>query len=238
MTIELRQDLNIDCLREAQRERQVLSVKSFLEPSSADTLSQLLSDHLEWSVSAVDEARVPISISAAEFASNSEARSAFLMRADAGDPNRFRYLYGSYHLMRFHQEGRDVGCLDSLVSFLTSHAFEDAVSRIFELDVSNADAHLASYGPGHFLNRHTDAVAPLNGRRRAVAFVLNFTQHWRSDWGGLTTFWPHPGEPGQTYTPEFNSALLFRVPIDHSVGIVARSAPHRLSVAGWLHEGA
>lgn len=235
MFLAHRSDLEISSLRAAAREHRVLAVKSFFELDSAEVACQLLDGRVPWTIGGVDASRAPISVPSAAYEANQGVRNAFLSRAHGGSPTRFRYLYRSYHLMRFHREGKAAGHLGPIVRFLTSRVFERTVSEIFEIDVADVDAHLASYDPGHFLNRHSDAVDPRDGKRRAVAFVINLSPEWHSDWGGLTTFWPRPDEPGETYTPEFNSALLFRVPVDHSVGIVAQSAPSRLSIAGWLH---
>ena len=91
------------------------------------------------------------------------------------------------------------------------------------------------FDPGHFLTCHDDSV---EGKNRLFAYVLNLSQVWRPDWGGSLQFFNSEGNVEEAYTPAFNTLNMFRVPADHSVGIVAPFAgASRYSITGWLRSG-
>lgn len=97
-------------------------------------------------------------------------------------------------------------------------------------------AQLTAFGPGDFLTRHRDDVT---SERRKIAFVLNLTEGWHPDWGGLLQFFHDSGETRDSWSPLFNSLCLFDVKHVHSVTCVAPFAPRaRLAISGWFHDHA
>ena len=97
--------------------------------------------------------------------------------------------------------------------------------------ISFVDAQMTRYLPGHFLNRHSDAHERSG---RLYAYVLNLSPLWRAEWGGLLQFFDGEGEVDQTYTPQFGSLSVFRVPQMHAVSSLAAFAPvPRYAVTGW-----
>ncbi len=100
-------------------------------------------------------------------------------------------------------------------------------------NVQRMDVIAARYLSGHFLTLHDDIV---EAEGREVAYVLNLTRAWRPEWGGLL----HIADAGQhdvvqTFTPEFNSMVLFRPPLWHFVSQVASYAQHpRYTLTGWM----
>lgn len=99
-------------------------------------------------------------------------------------------------------------------------------------DIAFADAQATAYSPGDFLTGHDDDV---EGKGRVAAYVLNLTPQWRTEWGGLLLFPDATGARAEAFIPGFNRLSLLRVPQQHSVSEVTRSAANRrYAITGWL----
>jgi Rps23 Pro-64 3,4-dihydroxylase Tpa1-like proline 4-hydroxylase len=99
-------------------------------------------------------------------------------------------------------------------------------------DIKLASAQATRFSHGHFLTRHQD-VHELEQRR--LAYVLNFSENWHPDWGGLLQFYEKNGTPRDAWSPLFNSMAIFDVRHIHSVTYVAPlAAKPRLSITGWF----
>lgn len=215
----------------------MVQVRDFLAADSADTAVDLLRRHDEWYLSSVDATRTPFSLPEVAVEGDPAVKARFIERAYQGADQGFRYLYASYPLMKRFWEGEDSEVpVAALAQFVAGNPFLKFVEDVTGVAAGQPDGHLAKYGRGHFLNTHTDQRAPLNGRTRAIAFVLNLTRNWHADWGGVTTFWSEGIDSSRSYVPAFNSMLVFRVPVLHSVSMIVPFATEsRLSLAGWLH---
>lgn len=123
--------------------------------------------------------------------------------------------------------------LQAVVDFLNS---ESTLAKIKEItgihDIQSASAQATRYVPGNFLTRHNDLH---EGEKRRVAYVLNLTQEWHPDWGGLLQFYQANGTPRDAWAPQFNSLSLFDVTHVHAVTFVAPyAAKPRLAITGWF----
>jgi SM-20-related protein len=124
-----------------------------------------------------------------------------------------------------------------ILNLLNGAEMLTAVRRIIGDDsVAFADAQATRFEPGHFLTAHDDAV---EGKNRCAAYVLNLTPSWLPDWGGALQFFGRDGNVEAGWLPRFNVLNIFRVPSNHSVGIVApfAGAP-RYAITGWFRRGA
>lgn len=93
------------------------------------------------------------------------------------------------------------------------------------------DAQVTRYRPGQFLTSHDDDVS---GKGRVLAFVLNLTERWSPDWGGLLLFHGEHGTIDGGFSPVFNALNVFSIPRQHAVSLVAPFAEGcRYSVTGW-----
>lgn len=103
-------------------------------------------------------------------------------------------------------------------------------------DIQWADAQATLYTSGNFLKSHTDQD---DSGQRVAAYVLNFTRNWERDWGGYLQFFDAAHDIERAYRPIFNALNIFRVPQDHSVGMVSSFCTgQRYSVTGWLRSDA
>ena len=137
-------------------------------------------------------------------------------------------------------------CVDarSFPSGLNAAAMVDrgAGRRSLYVAVQLLSASASAHDPSSFSGqprvgaRHDDDVA---GKNRRCAYVLSFCPGWRPDWGGALQFFGPDGNVEGAFTPAHNALSLFRVPMDHSVGVVAPYAgSDRYSITGWLRSGA
>ena len=99
--------------------------------------------------------------------------------------------------------------------------------------VQRMDVIAARYLSGHFLTLHDDVV---EAEGREVAYVLNLTRGWRPEWGGLLHIVNDTQQHVvRTFTPEFNTMVLFRPPLWHFVSQVASyAAGPRYTLTGWM----
>lgn len=145
----------------------------------------------------------------------------------------FQYVFNNYPIHDSYVAGERTHPLMRFYEFLNSAPFLNFVREATGYsDIAFADAQATLYRPGHFLTAHDDEVI---GKNRRVAYVLNFTEQWRADWGGILQFIDDDGHIAEGYTPAFNSLNLLRVPQKHCVSYVAPSAADgRYSITGWL----
>lgn len=91
---------------------------------------------------------------------------------------------------------------------------------------------ISIYAPGDFLSMHTDGA-------RGVAFILNLSQNWIPEYGGLLHVKNKDGT-FTAYVPEYNSLVLMDVANDaspHFVSEVSKYAPsYRMAIGGWFNE--
>ncbi len=126
-----------------------------------------------------------------------------------------------------------VQTLDELTQWLNSEAVLSWVRKLsgYE-DIVAASAQATRYVPGQFLTRHKDVH---HSEQRRVAYVLNFTESWHPDWGGLLQFYESNGTPRDSWAPGFNALSLFDVEHVHGVTYITPFALNpRLSVTGWF----
>ena len=123
--------------------------------------------------------------------------------------------------------------IEAVYDWLNSETGLDFLRRLTgDVDCNYVDAQATRYRPNDFLGRHHDD-AP--GKNRLYAYVLNFTPHWRADWGGVLLFLGDDGQVTQGYAPTFNALNIFKVPQEHCVSSVVGHAPvPRLSITGWI----
>lgn len=95
------------------------------------------------------------------------------------------------------------------------------------------ESFVSAYSSGDFLSLHTD-------ENRGVAFIINLTQGWKPEYGGMLNVLEDDGN-FKTIFPEFNSLVLLPLKnngIPHFVSEVTDKAPFsRIAITGWFNEG-
>jgi len=169
---------------------------------------------------------------------NPDQREQMTALIHAGAQKGFQYCFDSYRLSDLVDEGRLMaGPLFEFYRELNSAPVLESLRGLAQdPDIAFCDAQVTRYRPGHFLTQHDDEVA---GKHRSLAFVLNLTPQWRTDWGGVLLFHGPEGRVEGGYAPRFNALNLFKVPQAHSVSLVAPfAAQSRLSITGWVRRRA
>ena len=121
----------------------------------------------------------------------------------------------------------DTIALAPLSDLIKSQAFADFCGRLTGLsglDLTQLQA--VCYRPGDFFTQHTDSQARL-------CFEWNFTENWRSDWGGQVLFHSPSGDIEGGIMPRFNDLALYSGDQPRSIASVAPyAAGPRFSVTG------
>lgn len=98
--------------------------------------------------------------------------------------------------------------------------------------VRGLTASFTRYDPGQFLLPHDDTDS-IDDRR--AAYVLNLSEDWWPDWGGLLQFIDDKRNVVETFSPHLGSIAVFKVPQLHAVSYVSPFALRsRFAITGWL----
>ncbi len=232
--IALSPDLDRGALKRAWATHGRVHIPDVLTPESAERVARALETHAAWSLSANAAGEV-FEMPLERLAELDPFERARIATATAdGSSERMQYLYETWRVSFFVDRGqREGNAIEALYDFLNAEPFLDFVRDLTGEDrAAFSDAQATRYRAGHFLTAHDDTSA---GRHRLCAYVLNFTRHWRPDWGGLLQFYDADGNVEAGFTPAFNALNLFTVPKRHAVSYVAPYAQgERLSVTGWV----
>ncbi len=222
---------------EQYRQAGRVQVANFLHSDSAQALRDAVVAQTDWNL--VFRLRGQhMDTNAATFeASTPAAQQQLMSEIHQGATTDFQYCFKNIPLYDLALRGElSQPFLAATMALLSSEAFLNFARELCRAPhIAFADGQITAYEPGHFLTRHDDNVA---GKSRIAAYVLNLSQDWLADWGGALQFLRDDGTIADAWRPIFNSLSVFRVPVDHSVGVVAPFAgDSRFAVTGWLREG-
>lgn len=126
--------------------------------------------------------------------------------------------------------------IEEFITLLASEEFLNILRTITGKKLAaKVDAFGAVYPPTGYLLPHDDQL-----EGRSIAYVYNLSQGFKKRDGGqleLFSTKDHlPQEIAKSYTPQWNSLVIFEVSPDsfHQVAEVNTNNP-RLSIAGWFH---
>jgi SM-20-related protein len=163
-----------------------------------------------------------------------DKEKAFLANVHETARDGFQFLFDSRIVSDDSKERAARGqLLDRVIEALNFPSSLDTFRAITGApDIRLVSGQATRYLPGHFLTSHDDGI---DGEDRVAAYVINLTQGWRTDWGGLLQFLTAGGDIQLALKPGFNTIHLFRVPQMHSVSYVAPfAAVPRYAITGWL----
>ena len=208
-----------------------VQIRDLLTDFSARTLSHKLQNETRWTVTFNDgEKKCEVE----QYDGNLRRQLTFA----AWDRARtnFQYIY-ERHALSWDREAypdRD-HYYSGFVEFLNTPEFLNLMREITGIpEITSTDGQATLYRPGDFLTVHNDDAKLA---KRLVAYVLNMTPVWRSDWGGALQFIDDRGNIAEGYVPAFNVLNIFRVPARHAVTAVTPFGGLRYSITGWLHPG-
>lgn len=212
----------------------LVRVAEFFEPSVAEALHHHLDTQITWS-RAVSQAGKVWDLAPSLLAALDDTRRAELLdTVHASARDGFQFLFDSLIVSddAAARAARDL-LVDRVVDAFNHPASLETFRAITgEPAIRLVNGQATRYLPGHFLTSHDDGI---DGEDRVAAYVINLTQGWREDWGGLLQFHAPSGDIGLALKPRFNAMTLFRVPQTHSVSYVAPfAAVPRYAIIGWL----
>jgi len=229
----LKENLKIEPLAKSYSELERISVKNILTTSSALSLREYLLGMPEWNL-AFKVGDKHFDVSATGFAQlDSIERDSFLREIYLSAGNDFGYMYKNCPIYDLVKVNKCPQFLEVFYEYINSQEFIKFLKGItgFE-NIDFLDAQATCYDAGHFLTSHDDVI---KGKNRLAAFVFNFSQEWKSEWGGNLTFYNSKGEVDDVFVPSFNSLSLFTVGKQHAVTMVNKSVEQsRFAITGWL----
>lgn len=229
--------LDIELHRQKFRQSGRVQIPDVLDAAIAARLTHCLDREVPWRLVYLDSGQ-SVTLGPDQLAQLDETAGNDIMQTvQRGAQSGFQYLFNSYMMVDAYLQKRDLHLpLHTFLEFLNSPGLLDIIKRITGItSIIKADAQATRYLPGHFLKQHNDH-ARTEGRE--IAYVLNLTQSWQSDWGGLLQFLDESGQVIDVLAPRHNTLNLFRVPTPHCVSYVAPYARQpRLSITGWFRRG-
>ena len=230
--------VDIEQLARAFRRCGRVQIANFLEPDAANAIFDCLSGQSAWSMVFNVQGKHHDADASALESWSPEDRHKLLDIIHEQAATDFQYCYETLPIYDIYHKSLMKGhFVHTVFEFLNSPGFLSLMRRVTrDSEIAFADAQATRFRPGHFLTRHDDNV---DGKCRRAAYVLNLSRNWSPDWGGILQFFGSDGNIDCGFTPAFNTLNLLRVPIEHSVGIVAPFATqNRISITGWLRSGA
>ncbi len=228
---------DIAALAAAFRQHRRLHLPGFLDPAEAARIAAALRGPVPWVRSVLLNAK-PYDIGLQTLASMEASRAQEMAQAIAtAARSGFQYQFDAWRISDLLDAGgaapSGLQPLADLYAALNGAPFLEFVAALSgEGRCEFADAQATRYRAGDFLTAHDDDV---DGKSRVLAYVLNFSEGWRPDWGGLLLFHGPNGEILEGYPPAFNSLNIFRVPMVHAVSQVASFVTaDRLCLTGWI----
>jgi len=211
-------------------------VRKILDPASADYIFEEINTRVPWHL-LFNEGAEHHSIPPAKYGSLSHEEAVGVHRfAINGAREGFQFLYEGYPLYDNVSKGVNPDFpLNAFHNFLQGKEIRNFIKAVAGISVPfHAYSQITAFGPGHFLNYHTDRN---DAEKRLLAYVFNFTKGWKADWGGALHFLDADGKIEKTLNPGFNSLSIFSVPRDHFVHHVAPFAKRkRYAISGWFRE--
>jgi Rps23 Pro-64 3,4-dihydroxylase Tpa1-like proline 4-hydroxylase len=234
--MRLNQALNIGELSAQFRTKKRLVIEDLLAPEAAEQILTCLTHKVNWGLAHHGDGGPEVIERPRLDAMTPAERSALDETIHARAREGFQYRYRCYPMVEAYLERKDPHlALHRLFEFINSPPFLQFARQITGMErIVRADAQATLYAPGDFLTLHND-FDPQKGR--LIAYVMGFTKHWRSDYGGLLQFLDQNQNIEEGFLPRYNSLMLFSVPQNHAVTCVSPFAPlGRYSVTGWFQD--
>lgn len=209
-------------------------VNDFLDPAAAAELSTVAKSSLPWVLQYRDGGKTHQMDESRLRALKDEERRAFLARIEAVARADFQFWYFGCSLSPSNvQQFQHDHPVRSLVAKIVTPEFVSLLRNLIgDSAVCGLTASFTRYDPGQFLLPHDDTDSTDD---RRAAYVLNLSEDWWPDWGGLLQFIDDKRNVVETFSPHFGSIAVFKVPQLHAVSYVTPFALRsRFAITGWL----
>lgn len=236
MPFHLNEKLDAEALRQEYQKRSFIQIKEVLPAAEAGKLYTCLAKDTPWGLFYFkDTAGEKIPPERFEKMPMEKKQETYkYIFGTARSQYQFMFLY--HPIMQNALSGKNPDhLLQKLFEFLNTAPVLDFVRKVTGIpEIMRADTMATRYIGNCFLQLRHDHQ---EGKSRRVAYVLNMTQNWRTDWGGQLQFFDDDFNVERSFKPTFNALNMFTVPKNHAVSFVPPYCPgERLSVAGWFHD--
>jgi Rps23 Pro-64 3,4-dihydroxylase Tpa1-like proline 4-hydroxylase len=233
--VKLNPALDVAGLKERFAATGRMQIRDALDPAAAERLHQCLMTELPWML-AYNDGATPQYLRKEEMAQMSpQDQGAFMQKIFANAARGFQFVYMDFPVSgTANIEGQRKFYTHEVLNFLGGETFQALLRDLTGFDEPlNVDSHATCFQAGHFLTNHNDLVSDEDPR--VFAYVVNMTKGWRPDWGAKTEFFDDAGNVIESFTPQFNTITVFRVPQPHSVTFVPPFCPERrVAMTGWF----
>lgn len=237
MNLSLAENINVDNLKKLFLKDGYIKVVNALTDDTANCLFEQFSIQEEWNL-VFNHNGLHQDLNSTEVALWSTDKKNDLRKIVHQQASQsFQYFYKTIPIYDIYHNNLMPGhFFNDILEFLNSVDVLDFFRNVLSApEISFADGQITQFGAGDFLNCHSDDV---DNKNRVAAFVINLTKDWRADWGGALHILDNESQIKQSFLPSFNEVNIFKVPVEHYVGIVAPFAKgSRLSITGWLRSG-
>ncbi len=233
--LQLDAAVDVDGTREALARDGLVQVRNYLAPALALEIFDCLDRGTRWDLAWSENGRGRLIRAADLEKMTSQQVRASVDAAFDFSRSRFQFAYNTFKVIdSFVSREYPDHLLYRVADAMHAPAHLELMRRLTGCErVVRMDLMAARYLPGHFLTLHDDVVP---GEGREIAYVLNLTREWLPEWGGLLhVVAANQRDVVRSFTPEFNSMVLFRPPRWHFVSQVASFArAPRYTLTGWM----
>lgn len=232
----LNPDLDVDTLKNRFQEDNRILIEDFLTSEAAGAVQAAMNTQLQYELlfflDGANRAASPAQMQALTNEQRQQLQQQIVDLASKG----IGFLYCSYRM----EKDSIAAAPPVLRELFDTMTGPDVIALIREIsgkeDLQSASGQYTRYEPGHFLTRHSDDVTT---EGRSLAYVMNVSSDWHTDWGGLLQFFTSDGKPRDAWVPGFNRLALFDVNHVHAVSYVTPFArAPRLALTGWFSRNA
>jgi SM-20-related protein len=226
----LNENLDIQKLSNEFRQKKRILIKNLLKPDYAEACRNSLISQTPWTLRFRHQGK-SVEFTRQQFEQlTNEQKMQFSL-----DMAHFDFIHNRFAMHEMFQQNKHHDLhLYKVYQDLGSDDFLDFLRKVTGIpEIKKRGAMAACFGHGHFLKEHDDYQ---DGELRLCAYVLNMSEDWQPDWGGLLHFMDYDRNIVDTFVPVHNSLSLFAVPAKHFVSMVAPYAKHgRYSITGWVY---
>ena len=211
-----------------------VSISPFIPEQQAERLREHLLAREDWRLRLHNVNRQVVELSPQDVADWGPQKISAIRTLVAPRPGEKGFGYTQEFVNIIKEPGRNLESstiLGEFGAFLTSSTVIGLVKAITgETAIDFGDSFATRYRPGDYASMHNDGIDA-----RKAAYVYGLTKSWRAEWGGLLLFHGPDRQIDGGLLPGFNVLDLFKIPVEHSVSVIAPFASEpRLSVTGWF----
>ncbi|MHB8746044.1 MAG: 2OG-Fe(II) oxygenase [Gammaproteobacteria bacterium] len=226
----LNENIDIQKISNDFRQKKRVLIENLLKPDYARACHDSLASQTPWTLRFRYQGK-PRELTPQELEQLTNEQKTQFSR-DMAQFDFVHYRFAMHEL--FQQKKHHDLYIYQIYQYLGSDSFLDFLRQVTGIaEIKKRGAMATCFGPGHFLREHDDYQ---NDEFRLCAYVLNISQEWQPDWGGLLHFLNYDRDIIETFIPKHNSLSLFAVPARHFVSTVAPYAKYgRFSITGWVY---